>query len=365
MGDNPGHLTREPQRVLMTTDAVGGVWQYSVDLTEGFSEHGVEVILATLGPLPSLEQKQHATRIPGLTLFESDFYLEWMPDAWRDVDASGHWLLQLASETRPDVIHLNGYSHAAFDWKQPVLVTAHSCVYSWWRAVHHARPGSEWSEYERRVRNGLARADAVVAPSAWMAAELQGDYDVDRRKIQVIHNFSRTDFRDTHKQPTILAAGRVWDEAKNIHMLEAIAPRLNWELRIAGSTTTTGARLPHSELMDEMNRAAIFAHPALYEPFGLTILEAAHAQCCLVLSDIPSLRELWDGAAIFLDPREPNAWLNELNALADDPDRRHLVADAAYEHASKYDTGNSVSKYLRIYTSLLETKSQRGKDVAA
>ena len=43
--------------------------------------------------------------------------------------------------------------------------------------------------------------------------------------------------------------------------------------------------------------APIFVSVARYEPFGLSVLEAAQAGCALVLSDIPTFRELWDGAA--------------------------------------------------------------------
>ena len=125
------------------------------------------------------------------------------------------------------------------------------------------------------------------------------------------------------------------------------------------------AGLPHSELLLEMQQASIFAHPALYEPFGLTILEAARTRCCLVLSDIPSLRELWDGAAVFLDPRDPNAWISELNALAHTSDRRLSLADRAHRHASKYDAETSIRKYLHLYNSLLDSSRTAGKDVAA
>ena len=44
----------------------------------------------------------------------------------------------------------------------------------------------------------------------------------------------------------------------------------------------------------------VFVSAALYEPFGLAVLEAAQAGCALVLSDIPTFRELWDGAALFV-----------------------------------------------------------------
>ena len=43
-------------------------------------------------------------------------------------------------------------------------------------------------------------------------------------------------------------------------------------------------------------RAAIYCLPARYEPFGLSVLEAALSGCALVLGDIPSLREIWDDA---------------------------------------------------------------------
>ncbi len=67
-----------------------------------------------------------------------------------------------------------------------------------------------------------------------------------------------------------------------------------------------------------MGEAAIFAHPARYEPFGLAVLEAAMAGCALVLGDIPTLRELWDGAAVFVAPGRPDRLGEALAALAAD-----------------------------------------------
>ncbi len=52
-------------------------------------------------------------------------------------------------------------------------------------------------------------------------------------------------------------------------------------------------RLGPEEMREQYARAAIFAHPARYEPFGLSVLEAALSGCALVLGDISSLRELW------------------------------------------------------------------------
>ncbi len=365
-------------RVLMTADAVGGVWQYSLDLISQLSGGPFEFLLAVLGPPPCEEQRRSAKSIPGLVLAEGGFALEWMPEAWAGVDASGKWLLDLQDCFHADVIHLNGFSHAALPWRKPIAVVAHSCVRSWWRAVYGCETGPEWDEYGRRVSKGLAACTRVVAPSRCMAECIRTEYEIADSKISVIHNFVQpAPCSHSAKAPFILAAGRIWDSAKNLELLNRIAPQLDWEVCIAGSTrgpdssstsfenvTALGA-LPRLELLDSMGSAAIFAHPALYEPFGLSILEAAQAGCCLVLSDIPSLRELWSDAAVFLDPRNSVAWISELNRLARDKEQRQQLSSRAKANAKRYNAQSTAGKYAALYRSLARGEEGDREGVAA
>ena len=339
----------------MTADAIGGVWQYSLDLISHFVERGAQVLLATLGGRPAEAQKARVARMPGVAIHESDYKLEWMHEPWADVEASGEWLLALAEQFRPDIVHLNGYAHASIQWPTPVLVVAHSCVYSWWHAVHGgARPAGEWGEYHSRVSAGLRSADAVVAPSATMASALTTHYGINATTARVIHNFSEAPVYDgREKQPFFLAAGRRWDMGKNLEMLTSIRDRLLWPTHIE-------AFLPHGALIDEMQRASVFVHPALYEPFGLAVLEAARAQCCLVLSDIPSLRELWDGAAVFVDPRNAEAWVRVLNGLTCNADKRESLAYAARVHSNRYSPESAIEQYWDIYKLLLRSRRKEG-----
>ncbi len=57
---------RDALRVLITADAVGGVWQYSVELAAGLSRLGIETVLAVMGPSPSPAQIGAAAGIPGM-----------------------------------------------------------------------------------------------------------------------------------------------------------------------------------------------------------------------------------------------------------------------------------------------------------
>lgn len=379
MTGNAPENSEPPLKIFMTADAVGGVWQYSVDLVRGLAQRGAEVLVATMGPRPSDQQKRQLSPIPRVTLAESDFALEWMPDSWGDVDLAGKWLLDLASSFAPHVVHLNGYSHANLAWRKPVVVTAHSCVYSWWKAVHGCAPGEDWAEYKRRVTEALVATNRVTAPSRYMAAALHEEYGVSREKIRVIHNFSRPPRSTSNnaKQPFLLAVGRIWDPAKNISVIEQIAPTIDWEIRVAGSergpqASSQSAKsahclglLSHRAVLNEMDRASIFMHPALYEPFGLAVLEAAWRKCCLVLSDIPGLRELWNGAALFLDPRDPEQWTIEINKLIANPQKQRALAERAHEHANHYRAGTALNEYWDLYREVAGSGPAAKKDVAA
>ncbi len=370
---------RQPlTRILMTADAVGGVWQYSVDLISALAKHGIAVLLANLGPSPSEEQKSEFRQLSNARLVEGDFALEWMQNPWREVDRSKDWLLDLEQQFRPDVVHLNGYALADAPWLAPVVSVAHSCVYSWWNAVHGCAAGTDRDEYHHRVSQGLRQAVAVVAPSRSMAESVILHYGVEREKASVIPNFSLAPVTATavEKQPHMLAAGRMWDKAKNLVLLDSIASEVTWPVYVAGksevvpdSNSSIGSvhhlgPLSHSDLLRRMEQASIFVHPALYEPFGLAVLEAAISRCCLVLADIASFRELWGGAAVFLDPHDPEAWSRELNRLIADPIVREHLATKAFIRSKGFNSEASVSQYLDVYQSAMRYK-RSGSGVAA
>lgn len=82
------------------------------------------------------------------------------------------------------------------------------------------------------------------------------------------------------------------------------------------------------------------------------MLEAAAAGCALVLGDIPSLREHWDGAAEFVPPDDHDA-LVALQDLIDRPDERRAAAKRAIARAADFGIDRTAEAYLRIYEALI------------
>jgi glycosyltransferase involved in cell wall biosynthesis len=359
-------MPAEPRRILMTADAVGGVWTYALELAGALEPVGIEVTLAVMGPEPAAAQRAAAAAHPNVDLVVKPFKLEWMDDPWTDVDRAGEWLLDLESRCRPGIVHLNGYAHAALPFRAPVVVVGHSCMLSWDAAIPGAIDRGKLEAYSPRVRRGLQAADVVVAPSQAMLDALVACYGpLDRRLV--VPNGRRTDrFVAGRKEPFIFTAGRLWDRAKNVAAVVAVAPRIPWPLAIAGPThigehsTDGDAPAPFGHVrtlgvLDELamagwlSRASIVALPARYEPFGLLPLEAALSGCALVLGDIPSLREIWGEAACFVDPDDEEALAAALQQLIASPRRLASYAAAARVRAEVYSIEAMRRGYLGAY----------------
>lgn len=352
-------------RILMTADTVGGVWTYALDLVQALERRGIDTVLATMGAPPSAIQRRQAARLHGLVLHPSSFKLEWMDQPWPDVERAGDWLLHLEKRYAPDLVHLNNYCHGALAWRSPTLMVAHSCVLSWWEAVHGEAAPQSYRVYRSEVRRGLQAADRVVAPSQTMLDALHRHYGP-LPPSQVIHNGrDARHYSGGRKQPLVLTVGRLWDAAKNIEQLMQSAPALHWPVYLAGEAQHPNGnalnldkvcslgQLAPGPLASWYGRASIYVSPARYEPFGLSVLEAGLSGCALVLGDIPSLRELWDGAAVFVPPDDRDALTTAVNALVADGRRRAGLMRRARTRARAFTLVRMVDAYAALYAEML------------
>ncbi len=356
-------------KILMTADTIGGVWTYSIELARALGSFGVEVELATMGALPTSEQLSQAWDISNLRIYPSDFRLEWMDDPWEDVGQAGRWLLRLEERLKPDIVHLNGYVHGSLPWHAPVLIVGHSCVLSWWEAVKGESAPSQWNTYSHLVANGLHSASMVITPTRAMLKALERHYGALNRAGVVPNCRDAGLFLPDKKEPFVFTAGRIWDEAKNIALLAAASGALPWTVYVAGDDGGREEAVPAhggvhmlgrvapQAIPFWLSRASIYVLPARYEPFGLSILEAALAGCALVLGDIPSLREVWDDNAVFVPPDNLNALADAINGLISDYPLRASYAVKARTHALGYTPERTAKGYMDVYKSLLPSRS--------
>jgi glycogen(starch) synthase len=358
-------------RVVMTADTVGGVWYYARTLASTLAEmHGVQVLLAVIGPAPSTEQRaaiQHGRRSHGgvVELEVLDAPLEWegAPDSayagLRDK------LLNLALQWRGQLLHANEHHVGQLGASGlPVVVVSHSDLCSWRANVLQEAVPQTSESYVAGVKAGLAGAASVVAPSRFVAASLQQWFGYGQ-VIRVIANGVSAHPCEPVAQRDIdaIMAGRLWDPAKGLACFtDAVSQLPAGAYYAAGPTepdraagvreggiTFTGA-LGHGALRCLFGRSWVFVSPALYDPFGLAAVEAALAGCALVLADLPSYRSIWDDTALYFKPRSAPDLAACLQTLLEDKEALAMrAAGAQARAASLYTAERMAAAYLSTY----------------
>ena len=356
--------------VLMTADAVGGVWQYALDLAESLRRHGVETTLAVLGPAPSVDQ-QATAEAAGAKLILTGLPLDWTAEAREEVEEAGRAIARIAAQVKPNIVHLNSPALAAsarFD--APVVAVCHSCVATWWQAVKGGALPDAFVWRTDMVGQGYAAADRLLAPTQAFAQATAQVYDLAEAPL-VVRNGRRSPKPETRAstEPFVFTAGRLWDEGKNFAVIDRAAARLSVPVLAAGPLHgPNGARIEahavkalgrvsDTEIARHLSAKPVFVSAARYEPFGLAVLEAAQAGCPLILSDIETFRELWEGAAVFVPADDEEAIVAAVERLVQDAQARADLGRAARRRADAYTVDVMSAGVLAAYRSVLARSS--------
>jgi glycogen(starch) synthase len=350
----------EGLRVMLTADAVGGVWTYAQDLAAGLAKTGAGVTLAVLGPAPP----ERPALPPGVDLVVTDLPLDWGDVDPPTLDRAGRVLADLARQTSADLVHLNSpilAASAPFD--RPVVGGCHSCLATWWDAVRGDEPMPQAFQWRtERLRDAYAACAALIAPTWDFAEQTRRRYGV---KPSVVWNGRAGGFSplgDEQRRRVAVTTGRLWDAAKGAAVLDAAAGLARRRVEAAGAVRGPSGdaaaafahlhlwgRLGPADVADLLSASEVFVSAARYEPFGLSVLEAAQAGCALVLSDLPVFRELWDGAATFVDATDPAAFAGAIDTLLQDPAHARERGGRARARAERFTADAMVEGTLAVY----------------
>lgn len=361
-------MSRSLSRILMTSDCLGGVWTYTLDLAKGLSARGVETYLVLLGPPPNPLQYLALAANSAITPIETGLPLDWTATSERDLDLTTRSIADLAARFGVDLIHVHSPALiGSHPYPAPVVAGIHSCTTSWWRAVKSGPLPADFRWRRIATARGLEAADAVIVPSQSFADSLSRIH-LRQFRVKVVPNGRPLRPRRTGSGNVIFTAGRMWDPAKNMQLLDCAAEFMDEPVFAAGPWHGPNGeyeRFEHLWLLGELppdrmarwyEDTAVFASASLYEPFGLAVLEAAMAGAALVLSDIDTFREIWDGAALFLPPNDPHAWASALQDLVRRPGLTARRGQSAFEIAGRYSSSRMVAETFAIYQDILRKR---------
>lgn len=228
------------------------------------------------------------------------------------------------------------------------------------------------ARFEAQARHAAARADLIIAVSAFTARQVEALLHVEAPRLRVIHHGVRPPRfirPDEARENMILFTGAI-QKRKNVFRLVEAFERLpgSWTLALVGGAgygaSAVFERIRQSparsrilitgyvsdeRLCEFYARARIFAFPSLDEGFGIPVLEAMAWGVPVVTSNRSALPEVAGQAALLVDPEDTEEIAYALTRLAVDADLRCSLARAGKERASQFLWAEAVEKTWAVY----------------
>jgi glycosyltransferase involved in cell wall biosynthesis len=247
----------------------------------------------------------------------------------------------------------------------PAVLTAHDMA-----IYRHPEwfPGRQWLSVKVVVPRSMRAADAIVAVSASTARDLEEVLGVDRQRVTVVHEGVSPSFRPLPEAELAVFRERMALPRTFVLFVSTIEPRKNlatlldaWgrmsgppELVVAG-----GWGWRHQELREKLERlagrgvrllggigpdqlpavynlATVLAHPAWYEGFGLTVLEAMACGTPVIASSASSLPEVVGTSGLLVDPGDVEGWTAALERVLGDGQLRQDLRAHGLQRAAGF-----------------------------
>lgn len=339
-------------RILFVTDTRPSAWSAVCLLAGALPLERFRATVATIGAAAdsaARDELMHAA--PHATLTTLDGRSENESDCWKEMEELRAKLGLFCERSKPDIIHTTQLSLGKLPWSGPRVVTAVHDLLAWSRITGKA-PAADLAKYKAEAKAGLAAASVVVAPSAFMARELERHYKLSDA-VRVIRHGAPPPRATSERNLVAIACGDFEDPAQHLDLLVAAAGRLPGPVGIVGKAPKSLPKPlvvlgqpPRREDLALMAGAKIYIGLSRYDPVGLRIADAQAAGARLVLLDTPVHRELWSGAADLVHDAE--SLVTAVRKAAAAP---RLPRQAVPRHS----IANTAASYVRLYEELLES----------
>jgi glycosyltransferase involved in cell wall biosynthesis len=268
----------------------------------------------------------------------------------------------------------------------PAVVTAHdTAIYrhpEWF-------PGGQTASVRLVVPRSMRRADAILAVSQNTAADVREQFGVDSSRLHVVPEGVAGRYRPLRAEE-IQAVRRRYDlPERYILFVSTIEPRKNLEtlltawsrlehrpplvivggwgwryeairqrIEAAGTAVRLLGQVGPADLPGLYNAATCLAHPAWYEGFGLTPLEALACGTPVVASNAASLPEVVGDAGLLVNPADVDGWTLALSRLVEDASLRADLRQRGLSRAAGFSWSRAASDTWRVLDAVVQGVAQ-------
>jgi glycosyltransferase involved in cell wall biosynthesis len=233
----------------------------------------------------------------------------------------------------------------------------------------------------------LKRADKIIAVSEYTKADIVRLFNIPQEKITVVYpGIDRTLFAPHISVARLREVRNIYGlPGEYVLFLNTVEPRKNlvnfikayekiqrpismviggkkgWKYRKIFSAMENSPKrrnikylgyVPeeHKPALIRLARAAAF--PSFYEGFGFPALEALSVGVPVLTSNVTSLPETVENAAVMVNPHDIDDMASGLEAILSDEKLRESLIARGLEHAKKFNWDDSAAKILAVFNSL-------------
>jgi len=128
-------------------------------------------------------------------------------------------------------------------------------------------------------------------------------------------------------------------------LTEIGAPELRADIKLCGY-------VPNKELPYIFNLSSLFLYPSLRESFGIPILEAMACGSPVITSNTSSMPEVAGGAALLIDPFDPQTIADAIQRVETEPALRQQLIVRGLERVRKFSWARTAEQVKGIYESV-------------
>lgn len=286
----------------------------------------------------------------------------------------------------PDLYHEPNFIPHRF--KGPTVITVHDLSVIRFPEMH---PKARIRAIGKRLEKAIERADRVITVSDFVRTEVLENFDCAPEKVVAVHNGVSTGFHprtEADCSARLAAAGLkykgyvlsvgTFEPRKNLGRLAEAWLQLPADVRREYPLVLAGARgWGEGEFAKALSRleqegslikldyvdsgllhvlyagARLFIYPSLYEGFGLPVLEAMASGVPVICSNVSSLPEVADGAALLVDPESSVLIARAVESLLQDEKTCEVMVGKGRARAAGLTWASTATKTLDVYRQLV------------
>ncbi len=282
-----------------------------------------------------------------------------------------------------DLLHSTDFI-PPFHSNVPSVITVHDLAFLRWPHFLTESHAAYYSQIDRAVRH----ARHIVVPSESTKNDVVRQLGASPKKISVIHEAAAPHYAPLSQEKCLAAMQRKYGvPEKYIFFVSTIEPRKNtgglleafhhlrkhysvedtglvlagkpgWlyeevyrkveQLDLGQSTFFLG-RVPDEDLHQLFVGARCHAHPAYYEGFGLSPLEAMACGTPTIVSNTSSMPEVVGDAALIVDPSDWEEIAVAMHRLLTEDELHKELSQKGLQRASVFSWGRAASETLDVY----------------